>query len=346
VNPSLWNPRVAFALALAGVFLVAPVRARAGAELELDVGRIADSALIDVAIFHDPRPGPELDAIAPISGSCVLDPDEACVGGPGIRKLLRFDVLVHSIGDQDLFIGDPTARPDLFRFSACHHHYHFQQAALYELLDTSGRQIATGRKQGFCMEDTVPSVPGSGLRRRYNCENQGISVGFADLYPWFLDCQWIDVTDVPPGDYALHVVWNPDKLLPEERFDNNAGTVPVTLFPATEAAPIVGAIRRPRSGTRATAGRPLQISWSASDDRGIATQEVWFSADDGATWTELVGDVPATRRSWSWAVPPSLATAQARIRVVARDFSVERGERTSERFVVIRPRGRLATLAR
>lgn len=35
--------------------------------------------------------------------------------------------------------------------------------------------------------------------------SQGLSPGCHDIYAANIDCQWIDITDVPPGNYVLKV---------------------------------------------------------------------------------------------------------------------------------------------
>ncbi len=43
----------------------------------------------------------------------------------------------------------------------------------------------------------VPHHRAAALARRYNCGNMGITAGCSDIYSSALDCQWIDVTDLP-----------------------------------------------------------------------------------------------------------------------------------------------------
>lgn len=331
------------ATALVAAATLAPGGTRAqesGPDLVLDVEQMRATARLSTAIFHPPGRAPRLDATIPISGTCVLHPDENCVGGPGIRKLLRFDVLVHNRGTEDLVVGNPRERSDLFVYSACHRHYHFRDAALYELLDASGTVVKTGRKQGFCIEDTLPSDDGPAPPRRYDCTSQGVQVGWADWYPAVLDCQWIDVTDVPPGDYVLRVFWNPTRRMPETRLDNNEGRVPITIPAPSDAPPVVEAIHHPTATTTARTGDVLEVRWSAHDDVEVVTQEVWLTTDDGTTWQQLVGDVPGERASFRWRVPARIASPSARLKVVARDASVQRGELESAPFRIVRVPGK------
>jgi hypothetical protein len=49
------------------------------------------------------------------------------------------------------------------------------------------------------------------------------------VYGSGLDCQWVDITSVPNGDYLLRISINPDRVLPESNFDNNVAEVPVRI---------------------------------------------------------------------------------------------------------------------
>jgi hypothetical protein len=63
----------------------------------------------------------------------------------------------------------------------------------------------------------------------YDCENQGISSGWADEYEASLECQFIDVTGVPPGSYLLRVTVNPARQLVESDLSNNVTEIPVEV---------------------------------------------------------------------------------------------------------------------
>ncbi|POI32750.1 hypothetical protein CIB84_003497, partial [Bambusicola thoracicus] len=101
-------------------------------------------------------------------------------------------------------------------------HYHsMDEFSHYDLLDASShRRVAEGHKASFCLEDTSCDY---GYYRRYACtaHTQGLSPGCYDTYNADIDCQWIDITDVKPGNYILKVSVNPSYLVPESDYSNN-----------------------------------------------------------------------------------------------------------------------------
>lgn len=166
------------------------------------------------------------------SGDCAIV--EGCVGASGRRKLMKFDVSIPNIGTADLILGNPEdpANAELFQFSPCHGHYHLTGFASYELINQNNAVVLTGRKQAFCLED-FSKVANNAGPPKYTCSNQGIQVGWSDIYGAYLDCQWLDVTNVAPGNYRLKVTINANPnlstKLTESNYDNNSAIVPVTI---------------------------------------------------------------------------------------------------------------------
>ena len=155
---------------------------------------------------------------------------EGCVGDAGNRRLLRFQDVTANTGFVDLVVG-PTPPPGVssgaFVWSACHRHHHvagFQDFALVG----GGGAIVAAHKQAFCLRDDLRTHPDVGPPH-YDCTNQGISAGWADLYQPQLPCQWLDVTGVPPGAYTLRVTVNPSRAFAESDYDDDSIDVPVLL---------------------------------------------------------------------------------------------------------------------
>uniref|UniRef100_A0A8C6FQH6 Lysyl oxidase like 1 n=1 Tax=Moschus moschiferus TaxID=68415 RepID=A0A8C6FQH6_MOSMO len=101
-------------------------------------------------------------------------------------------------------------------------HYHsMDEFSHYDLLDAAtGKKVAEGHKASFCLEDSTCDF---GNLKRYACTShtQGLSPGCYDTYNADIDCQWIDITDVQPGNYILKVHVNPKYIVLESDFTNN-----------------------------------------------------------------------------------------------------------------------------
>lgn len=184
-------------------------------DLGVDSGDLQQSLIIDSRMFPP--------------GDCAIA--EGCVDGPGVRKLLRFNTTTPNYGPGDVFLGDPLENTN-FVYSECHNHYHFEDYADYRLLDMGGRVVARGHKQAFCLVDLwqVPGLGGDPRPQFPHCEHQGISAGWADVYHRGLDCQWVDITAVPPGRYLLEVEVNPVRqVIKEHNYSNNVGRAEVII---------------------------------------------------------------------------------------------------------------------
>jgi hypothetical protein len=155
--------------------------------------------------------------------------EEGCVRDPGRRRILLFEVAFANIGRGDLVLGAPEENPALFQWSPCHGHYHLRGAASYQLMARNGRTVLTGRKQAFCFRDNNPLSSQSPDSSGYDCNYMGITAGWEDVYDKSLDCQWLDISGVPAGNYFLKITVNANRLLREGNYGNNATMVPVYI---------------------------------------------------------------------------------------------------------------------
>jgi hypothetical protein len=148
------------------------------------------------------------------------DIQEGCLLQYGDRKVIRFTSKIDNIGTLDYYLGTVSTQPGMFNTNNCHGHAHYEGYGDYRLYDMNNNIIPAGHKNGYCVMDLC----GAG---QYNCGNMGISVNCYDVYGAGTQCQWIDITDVPTGDYRLAVIINalhlPDAFGHQEiNYVNNA----------------------------------------------------------------------------------------------------------------------------
>ncbi len=183
-------------------------------DLLMDVGALKSSMIIKQETNND---------------ECLIN--EGCMRGYGVRDVINFRTVIANVGDADYFVGKPDENPDQFDYDNCHDHYHYGGYAEYVLYDEYGQYIPIGFKNGFCVIDL--NCPSQDMYK-YSCNYMGISAGCTDIYAENVSCQWVDITDVPDGNYTFvtRVNWDnaPDALGQLERDSlNNWAQVCITL---------------------------------------------------------------------------------------------------------------------
>jgi Lysyl oxidase len=157
--------------------------------------------------------------------------DLGCID-KGSHRVLRFNLHCLNVGDEDLVIGNPKERPDIFEHSDVFDTgFQFREKFfVYALKNDDSGVIQRGYKIPFCF-DGGP---------KYSCDYQGIAAGGnEDVYESDLPCQFVRIDDVPDGEYILEATVNAPSvdaakngkgkvLFEEDNYDDN--TVAIRLL--------------------------------------------------------------------------------------------------------------------
>jgi hypothetical protein len=139
--------------------------------------------------------------------------NEGCITAPGTRRLLRFNFAAFNRGNENLNVGRPNeADPTHWEFFSAHGHWHVKGWGDLKLRRLDGVVVGRGRKLSFCLEDNIRENDMAGPRQfapplcaRFDPRSSyserpefGLSVGWGDIYPHDVRCQFIDLGPPAP----------------------------------------------------------------------------------------------------------------------------------------------------
>ena len=96
-------------------------------------------------------------------------------------------------------------------------------------------------------------------------------------------------------------------------------------------APVV-AITSPAAGENVTQGAPYNITWTATDNIGVASRAIHFSSD-GTNWT-LLDSAGGNTGTYEWAVP-LIESSACKVKINVYDAAGNPGSSTTESFNIV-----------
>jgi hypothetical protein len=221
----------------------------------------------DDGILSIEEPGPPVgEPLMPdIAPAPALDAQMSQEDG---RWLIRFSTILVNIGEGDFVLRAARGIRDWKVEQDVHHsksgadvvltparlvwggdghgHWHVERIAVNRLvpLDAQGRpapndEAVVDSKIGFCFYDfsrQLDDAPQEEVYSRLGCGTEddtaigmGLSMGWADVYPFGLPGQSVDVTDLPDGGYRLWTEVDENAWFREARRDNNTTWVNLAL---------------------------------------------------------------------------------------------------------------------
>jgi hypothetical protein len=187
------------------------------------------------------------------------------------KRLLRFTTIIVNIGDGPfqlsgydddgfaakkdiLSVNQQILEPDgtfsrhrtnatMFWSGDGHNHWHVTDLQVAKLQNLEDEDVGSSKKVGFCFVDNFrygSSKPPHYTQAIDICFTKangrvpmGISKNWGDTYPSTFKYQWVDITDLPNGDYRLRVIADPAEvpggLFIESDETNNAGWAKIRI---------------------------------------------------------------------------------------------------------------------
>ncbi len=128
-----------------------------------------------------------------------------------------------------------------FNFHHVHNHWHWEGFSLYEVwsIELNGslsRLLASSGKVGYCVRDSSPyhtdrnsvdlaqersPTSNPGFTSCY-WAHQGLSVGWRDTYKANVSGQFVEISQLDDGIYALKTIVDPENFIFEENDSNNS----------------------------------------------------------------------------------------------------------------------------
>jgi len=166
----------------------------------------------------------------------------------------------------------------VFDTNPSHNHWHLNGFAKYRILEdnngTPDTAVRTGPKLGFCLVDHTKldtsqcfccgplegTAPANAVYVQGNCDttsNQGISVGWYDLYNMGLEGQYLDVTGLDNGVYWLQTIVDPDNVMNQTDQTDDTARIKIQIITEFDSY-------EPNNSKAETDARPLGGEFSSN----------------------------------------------------------------------------------
>jgi hypothetical protein len=195
-----------------------------------------------ISAFHDRQSGQDVlgfNATVWVGGNGPLDVEGFRSNGSPVMKAYQY------FWRNGHVLGRARAGTMGFDSKKGHNHWHFEQFARYQLLDSGKNLAVASHKVGFCIAPSDPvnllaphavwQPPAIGFGN-FTCGSptalwvqEMMPVGWGDTYSQFVAGQAFDIISVPNGTYYIEVIANPQHVLYESNTHNDISLRKVIL---------------------------------------------------------------------------------------------------------------------